>query len=260
MSYLLSVKDSQSIYRNTGYLFQGTWYVDDSLKNGLNIATFCCIESGKSKCSSVIGFKQATLFPSGKNINRKASGLIYTTSAIDRYERTDDMSDEYRLFPYGDRQFLAIGLLKQGVVTISTKNKENIYRTVDTTLENVKISNSKITDKNIVSKLQYGDKIEINSIHYYIEKINEKEAQIVPELKDYSGSIVIKCQIDDPVYLNNEVVDNLKNGEYHNLNELPFTTVRAKVGELDQLVGYIESPTAVRIDLSVDIDPSIRKV
>ena len=38
--YFINVKNSQNEFVNTGFLFQNTYYVDDSIQEGLPIASF----------------------------------------------------------------------------------------------------------------------------------------------------------------------------------------------------------------------------
>lgn len=256
--YKINVKNSQIECENTGFLFQNTYYVDDTIQEGLPIATFCAIGNGVSA-----GKKQATLSQAGKD-GKKASGVIYTTSPRDQYARRDDFSDEVMLFPYGRRQEEAIGLLKKCVIEISNGTKKHVFRTVDDLLvENATVAEKKkVTITNPIA-VKYGDKIELiekggdsnkSTIHHIIA-VNDKELTFTPEFNG-SGNVdvVVKCQMDDPIYLNKMPVQS--SGVYEKMEDLPFTTIRATAeGELDQLVGYIESPIAIRIDLNLDICP-----
>lgn len=248
--YKISVKNSQADFVNTGMLFQGTWYVDNSIIDGLEAATFCSVAGGKSKCLSNGIEDQATLWHAGKD-TAKASGVVYMTSAPDRYRRSDDMSDETRLFPYGKRQDLAMGLLKKCVIEVSNGTRETVFRTFDKT-----ISASGITEDGFSTseKVKYGDKVEVNGTIHWITEVVGANVKVTPAIENTAGSaVILKSQIDDPIYLNDKVEWK---GECVNTSELPFTTIRAyNAGEIDQLVGYIESPIAVRIDLTQDINP-----
>lgn len=265
--YILTSKNNQIDPRITYTLYQNTYYVDDSVKEGLSLATFCSIQSGNSMCRQEGKTAQATLMYAGKDVNRKASGIIYDTSSKDQYGRTDDLDREYNLYPYGNREFEAIALIKKGVIEISNlENKQNIrvYRTVDEKLADTVT----ITDKNsfILSgnKLEYGDKLEITSADetvkdiVHVLSVEGDKVTFIPETEITSTkTIIAKCQMDDPVYLNN--VPKVNKGKYASKADFPFTPIRASIGELDQLVGYIESPKHIRIDLTKDICPIKRK-
>ena len=263
MSFIISVRNSQSEFLTTGHLFQNTYYVDDSIKNGLEVGTFCGVASGKSKCRQENGEEQAVLVASGKDIKVKASGIIYNASPRDQYGRTDDLTDETRLFPYGDRQDLAYGLLKKGVIEISdTENKYNIrvYRTVDVKLEGTgTVASGVLTLTNATSELKYGDKILVGDKIGYVSGVTSTTSYKVVGLEDASSQqVTIKCQMDDPVYLNKAVtIEPAEKGHFKTLADLPFTTVPPQSGELSQLVGYIESPKHVRIDLTLQLDPIV---
>ena len=97
MALILNMNNAQSEFVNTGFLFQNTYYVDDAIVDGLEFATFCTVESGESKCTQN-GRKQAVLVPAGKDIKKKASGIVYTPSARDPYARRDDFTNETRLY------------------------------------------------------------------------------------------------------------------------------------------------------------------
>lgn len=259
--YFINVKNSQNEFVNTGFLFQNTYYVDDSIQEGLPIASFCSVASGTSKCRQH-GVEQATLHKAGKTL-AKASGVIYTTSPKDMYGRRDDFTNEVMLYPYGQRQDQAIGLLKKCVIEIGDGTKKHVFRTVDEVL----LESGSVTTNNKVTitsdtPVKYGDKIELidtgasnaSSIHHIIA-VSGKEITFTPNATVTGPvKVIAKCQMDDPVYLNNAPVH--KKGIYEKMEDLPFTTVRTTTrGEIDQLVGYIESPLAIRIDLNLDNNP-----
>lgn len=260
--YFINVKHSQNEFVNTGFLFQNTYYVDDSIKEGLPIASFCSIYSGTSICLQNGVKEQATLHKAGKKV-AKASGVIYTTSPKDMYGRTDDFSNETMLYPYGQRQDKAIGLLKKCVIEIGDGTKKHVFRTVDEVLvDSASVTENKKVTITSNTELKYGDKIEIidtgaenaSSIHHIVA-INDKEITFTPDA-NVTGpvKVLVKCQMDDPIYLNDVPVQ--KNGIYEKMEDLPFTTIRTTTpGEIDQLVGYVESPVAIRIDLNLDINP-----
>lgn len=263
--YILNSKNNQINPQITYELYQNTYYVDDSVVDGLSIATFCHVQSGKSSCLQDGHKEQATLVYAGKDLNKKASGFIYETSSRDQYGRTDDIEDEYNLYPYGNRQSKAISLIKKGVIEISdidNKNNIRVYRTVDEKIaDSITIEGkNSFTLKN--NKLQYGDKLELvgddkkDIVH--VLSVNGDKIIFTPETEiATTKTIVAKCQMDDPVYLNN--APKVTKGKYVSREDFPFTPIRAKSGELDQLVGYIESPKHIRVDLTKDICPIKRK-
>lgn len=270
--YKIGVKSSQLEPNITGKLYQNTYYVDDSEVNGLSVGTFCSVQSGTSQCYTENGKIQATLKYAGKDVKRKASGIIYETSAKDRYGRSDDFEDEYNLFPYGYREDTAIALVKTGVITVSNTEKYKtlrVYQPFDVMVETVSIDTEKDTFKikKSKTKLEYGDKIQFicdagrkKSIHYVVDVKDELDGQLVsfvPKTTETETSVILKCMIGEPVYLNN--VPKVHKGLYESKKELPFTTVPAQSGELDQIVGYIESPMHIRIDLTKSINPKIKE-
>lgn len=262
---VITVKESQAEYRNTGMLFQGTWYVDDSIVDGLEKGTFCGIASGKSKClNEKGGQEQATLVPAGKDVKVKASGIVYESSAPDRYGRKDNMEDETRLYPYGRRQSLAIGLLKEGVLQVSSTldPKYRHFRTVDEVVGTTTgaVAGGVITlNADAKVEVRYGDKIKVgDEVGHVVEVTSKTSIKAVGLTDSATGEVKVLCQIDDPVYLNKKVtIKPEDHGKYEKIEGLPFTTVPPQDGELGQYVGYVESPISVRVDLKNHIDPIV---
>ena len=262
MSFIINVKNSQSEFQITAHRFQNTYYVDDSIKDGLELGTFCGIASGNSKCRQENGTAQAVMVPAGKDIKVKAAGIVYDSSSIDQYRRTDDLSNETRLYPYGDRQDMAFGLLKKGVIEISnTANKHNIrvYRTVDQAFGKGTVASGVLTLTKGTKELKYGDKITFGDDIGHISEVTNETTYKVVGIGDASDKeVVAKCQMDEPVYLNKAVVIKPEaKGHFEKMEELPFTTVPPVQGELSQVVGYIESPKHIRIDLTIQVDPIV---
>lgn len=264
MSFIINVKNSQSEFMTTGHLFQNTYYVDDSIKDGLELGTFCGVASGISKCKQSTGDVQTVLVGAGKDVKIKASGVIYNASPRDQYGRTDDLTDETRLYPYGNRESTAYGLLKKGVISINNTNSKydlRIYRTIDIKLEGTgTVASGVLTLTKGTSELKYGDKISIDNKIGYVSEVTSTISYKVVGLEDISSAseVTIKCQIDDPVYLNKAVtITPDKKGHFDKLSDLPFTTVPPQSGELSQLVGYIESPMHIRFDLTLQLDPIV---
>lgn len=261
MALKLSLNNAQMEVHNTGMLFQGTWYVDDKIKDGLEYASFCAIESGESQNRSYGHKKQAVLVPAGKDIKKKASGVVYTTSPKDMYGRIDDFSDETRLYPYGRRQDTAIGLMKRCVVLVSsTENpKHKEWNTFDIDLGKGSVATGTLTLENGTKELKYGSKISVDGkIGYVVGKTSETVYTVEGLEDNTTKDVKVLCQMDDPLYLN--VATSLKpedKGLFEDSSKLPFTTVPPKSGELCQVVGYIESPIAARIDLNMHIDPIV---
>lgn len=260
MALVLTMNNAQSEFVNTGYLFQNTYYVDDSIVDGLEFATFCTVESGESKCQQR-GRKQAVLVAAGKDIKKKASGIIYTTSPRDPYARRDDLANETRLFPYGRRQENAIGLLKKGVILVSSDltSKHREWLTYDIELGKGTVASNVLTLEKGTSELKYGSKISVDGkIGYVTEKTSETSYKVQGLEDATSKEVKALCQMDDPLYLNKEVtIKATDKGLFKDSSALPFTTVPPVAGELAQVVGYIESPIAARIDLTVHIDPIV---
>lgn len=262
MSFIISVKNGQSEFQTTAHLFQNTYYVDDAIKDGLEFGSFCGVASGTSKCKQARGEAQAVLVPSGKDIKVKASGIVYDSSAIDQYRRTDDLSKETRYYPYGNREYLALGLLKKGVIEINdATNKHNlrIYRTVDVPLGKGSVTGGVLTLVNGTKELRYGDKITVGEDVGHILEVTSETSYKVVGMADASDlDVTIKCQMDEPVYLNKAVtIKPEAKGHFESMEDLPFTTVPPQPGELSQVIGYIESPKDIRIDLTIQVDPIV---
>lgn len=262
MSFMINVKNSQSEFQITRHLFQNTYYVDDSIKDGLELGTFCGVASGTSKCRQENGTAQAVMIPAGKDSKVKAAGIVYDSSAKDQYRRADDMSNETRLYPYGDRQDLAFGLLKKGVIEISdlsSKHNIRVYRTVDQDFGNGTVSSGTLTLDKGTKELKYGDKISFgDDIGHISEVTNDTTYKVIGIQDGASKKVIAKCQMDEPVYLNKAVtIKPEAKGKFEKLSDLPFTTVPPQQGELSQVVGYIESPKHVRIDLTIQVDPIV---
>lgn len=263
MALILTMNNAQSEFVNTGFLFQNTYYVDDKLTDGLEFATFCTVESGESKCHQ-ISKKQAVLVPSGKDIKKKASGIVYTTSPRDPYGRLDDFTNETRLYPYGYRQDQAIGLLKKGVIFVNSTTEGKRYRewrTHDVDLGTGTVSGNNTLTLDVGTKeLKYGSKILFNnSTIGYVTGVTNETTYTVQGLTDAATkNVKVLCQMDDPLYLNTSVTLTAEDkGIFEDGSKLPFTPVPPVSGELHQVVGYIESPIAARIDLTMHIDPIV---
>ena len=260
MALKLGLNNAQMEVINTGFLFQGTWYVSDALQEGLEFCTFCTIESGESKCPQITK-KQAVLVPSGKDIKKKASGFVYTTSPRDMYGRTDDFSNETRLYPYGRREDQAIGLMKKGVIFVSATDnpKHRQWNTHDIDLGKGTVASNVLTLVAGTKELEYGKKITVDGkVGYVIEKTNDTTYKVQGLADATSKDVKVVCQMDDPLYLNKAVtIKPEAKGAFATSADLPFTPVPSVSGELDQIVGYIESPIAARIDLTMQLDPIV---
>jgi hypothetical protein len=296
MSILISVKNSQNEFVNTGMLFQGTWYVDDKFeqtldfRGGLETGIFCGIKSGNSKCRVNGNTGQPTLYPATASSTTmevgtgngdggsstltleplKASGIIYKSSPRDRYGRTDDLADETRLHPYGKREDLAIGLLKKGVIEVSVHDgvKEveyRIFRSVDeVTTETVTSGDVVVpfTPGNHVYKV--GNKVEYNGEINWIAGVDETANELtLAYAPTVDGTLILKGQIGDPVYLNTFSDTSVDKGNIGSINysfedesKLPFTAIPPQHtgATINQVVGFIESPIAIRVDLSKNIE------
>lgn len=244
MALKISVKNSQSDFVNTGMLFQGTWYVDNSLPEGLESATFCGIKGGQSACLVDGKMDQATLWPAGTDA-LKASGIVYKQSARDRYGRTDDMTDETRYYPYGIREDKAIGLLKKGVIEVSSTENQR-YRhwyTCDTAV--------------LERDLKHGDLVKTDEGTAHVVSVNKltgKATITEGTLTLVDGKATALCQIDAPLFLNTAVTIKPEDkGAFAGAEGLPFTTIKPESG-IVQLVGYVESAIAARIDLTLHVD------
>lgn len=266
MAIKVTVKNSQSDFENTGFLAQGTFYVDDSHTTGLKSGFFCAIKGdGTSKCLSYGAEDQATLTYAGarekeyasetdRNGNtwagatipaHKADGMLYKQTARDRYGRSDDLNDEERYFPYGKREDLAIGMLKKGVLEVCDTDtiKTRYFTTVNKAVGTATFSVDTFTLAGHGMKV--GDKVDIAGSTYHITEVPTVDTFKAGDAGT-AGDVKLLSQIGDPVYLATDMS-----------GDLPFTTIKpTTAGDINQLIGYIESTMAVRIDLTLDLDPA----
>lgn len=267
MAIKVTVKNSQSDFENTGFLAQGTFYVDDSHTTGLKSGFFCAIKGdGASKCLVNGSESQATFTYAGakdkayagetdRNGNvwagatvpaHKADGILYKQTARDRFGRSDDLNDEERYFPYGKREDMAIGMLKKGVLEVCDTDtvKTRFFTTANTEKGTATLATGVLTLAG--HGLKVGDKVFLNGASTHFVKTVPSDSTFTVTGTAVAGAVVALSQIGDPVYLAQDMS-----------GDLPFTTIKPETGDgINQLIGYIESAMAVRIDLTLDLDPA----
>ena len=255
MALTVKVKDSQAEYRLSNYKFQSTFFVDSSVTAGLKAGFFAGLK-GDGTSNGVTPV--TTLVYAGADAKIKASGIIYQASAVDAYGRRDNLSEETNLFPFGVRTSEGIGLLKKAVLEVTdNSNSYNTYfRTTTYTLGTpTSQTNTTITytgDK--TSLVRIGDKIKNTATTYVTNVVYTAAPTNTTVITTVTGDTLgtdatetfVLTQIDEPVYL-----------AVNMTGDLPFTTIPPASGDLKQIVGVIESGIAVRIDLTLDVNPSV---
>ncbi|MGL6131090.1 MAG: hypothetical protein ACRCZ9_05720 [Fusobacteriaceae bacterium] len=242
MAIVLRVKNSQIEPKITGLLFQNTYYVDDRMTDGLKLGFFAHLtDQGTS-----IGVPAATLVHANAKEGRKAVGIVYDASKRSEYTSANNWNGNIRLFPYGMRQDNAVGLLKYGVIEISdteaTKHRhfesireENVPVTNLKMLQKISIDNAGTPEVRFVSNIAADGKTVTTVLADGTTPLTHAETEKVTRLG----------QMGDAIYLAGWSESNIVPGSV-NAMAIPFPFVTWKTG---QVVGYIESPIAVRIDL-----------
>lgn len=269
MAIVVTVKDSQAIYRTEDFKFQGTYLVDDALTLGLKKGFFFGIQgagTGNGVAQCTLTYANATAVTYGAGVLAtgaitvpitKASGIIYESSAIDQYRRTDAVTDEPNVFPAGNREYVGFGLMKKGVLEISddTNGQATYFTSVKTAIGTTSAQTGTTTftmtlPGDLRTSVKIGDKLSNNGVIVWVTDVTYSSPSTVITTAlggygDTASKVVYKMsQIDDPVYLADTMA-----------GDLPFTTLVPTTGKLKQIVGYIESPIAVRIDL--ELNPAI---
>ena len=251
MALIARVKNSQSETQN-GILFQSTFHVDDSVKNGIKHGRFVAIKAD-GKCAGLYGAKTvATLVEAGKG--KAPVGIVYEESRPSQYQGPMEALLEAEskaakaLLPYGNIEDRAIGLLRRGVVEISDTEftKYRHFNTVDVVLgvaasipAIAKNATGDIPVAGAANKIKVGALVEVAGKKAVVEaiaasKITVKAIDAIAAATN-GGAVKALGVIGKPVYL-------AEAG-----SELPFT-LHPGTGFK---VGFVESPIAVRFNLDL---------
>jgi hypothetical protein len=240
VAIILRVKDSQIEPKVTATLYGNTYYVDDNETAGIKVGFFSHVKSG-----TVEGKENAALVHANAYEGRKANGIIYDASPRDQYGNPNNWAPNNRLYPYGYRQDLALALVKTGVIEISSD-------------EATRYSHFAAIDKVVkASELKLLQKVLYNDTVCFVRHIDENKVYLVDGTGTEAGEIAITAesvqrlgQMDDPVFLAGWKEESTK-GATLDASAIPFPFVTWATG---QVVGHIESPIAVRIDLRDSYD------
>jgi hypothetical protein len=219
--YILTVKASQLEPAITGTLYQATYYVDPTEK---------FIYGGDLVG---INYDNTTLI-SAHNNDVQAAGICYKTSMIDRYGRLDNFDSEEKLYAYGPREDEAIGLCKEGVITISKDGNTRHQHFYTGNVNGVSVFTCHpgqiIKDGGTTYHVIYNDGTKVIAL----------DDAGVP--KEYtSGNVNAVGMLDKTLYLANTGMTDC---------QLPFTSYKpVGAGKVVQPVGKVESNIAVRINL-----------
>jgi len=238
--YILRPKHSQMEPAITGRLYQTTLYVGYSVGK-MQQGEFAVINPEGSVWDPATDATiiEPTLAPAKSHNLKKLSGIIYKTSRRDQYGRIDDFSNEEYLYTRGPREDVSIGLMKEGVITISHERETKYKHFFTVNTPNVPIEECQVgqivtdgTDDFVVSRHTYNADGTVNEVFGFDKNDLATEIQL-------SGPVTAYCMLDKPIYR-----------AFNAAHVLPFTTVRDKNadGKYEQ-VGYIESAIAVRINL-----------
>jgi len=269
LAYKVRFKNSQAEFMITpAKKYQATFYVADEYTKGLKSCTFAAVKddgtsNGKSETTLTYAGAVAKTYGAGVLADgaitlpaKKASGIIYDSSTIDQFGREDNFSNEENLFPFGNREDKSMGLVKKGVIEITDTagTKINIFNTKKSTL-GVPASQTDTTITYVGNKtalVKAGDKILNTETAYVVSAVFGGVNTVITVNSDATLGVVATetftvGQIDDPVYL----ADDMS-------GDLPFTTIPpvSGSGKLKQIVGYIENAISVRVDLTIDVNPS----
>lgn len=253
-------KFSQSQLRITGYLFQSTFYVADQVEK-IKAGYFVSVSDDPKMTSKGgnYGDESPTLvYADEKN---RVMGICYDTSAVDQYGRTDNFENEEYLYAYGKRESLAIGPLKECVMTISNLTKRR-YRHYYTLAKDTGVALDVSADgtlsgeglKLLAGILKVGDKVSIEGVEPFlfvktvgldtVEFCKEDGTALDSATAKTGAKVKIRGQYDDKVYFNvNQKA--CAEGTEEGLPFLPFITGTADWAK--KPIGRIESPINVRI-------------
>lgn len=254
---VVRLNDGQSDYKTMGYLFQSTFFVDDSITEGIKESAFVAIK-GDGKVAGLYGTEAVATLKYAEAGDRPV-GVVYEESRESQYAGQMEMLKNSNnpvktLLPYGNIEDRAIGLLRHGVMIISKvgETKYRHFNTVgisgtltsfDSSLDDGAESTTEI-EATKLKGLKVGDIIYLGS---------DKKKAILSSLtggkfkvKNISGGAITssdtafeaKSAIGEPVYLNT----NQKEA-----GELPFTLDPSSGVK----VGWIESPISVRFNLDL---------
>lgn len=179
----------------------------------------------------------------------KPVGVIYDVSPRDQYGRTDDQTDNTRLFPMGARQDKLMPPMPEWVWEITdtdeTLGNAAYFREIDKVLDTATSfddATATIVFPGNVDDVRVGQKVDINGDFYYIEDIsydsgaNETTFTLNEGAGDVVADVTLLSQLFEPVYLPDDMTG------------LPFTMMphnTAGTGTRKQ-IGFVESVIAVR--------------
>lgn len=262
----LRVKNNQRQDNITKMKPQMTYLVDDAMADGVKHGSLLqVIGTGTAK-----GKAEATFTYAGASDNTYtlengdtvavakggADGIQFTASPKDQYGRSDDMEDETMLFPSGVRDHRPIGMIKEGIITLSDTEvaatdfkyfftADETLTTPDSETANVGSGTTDLvfTGKDVTKEYRPGNKLEIDSTEVFVvsSTFDGSDSTVVvnAELDGAASAVTGKCQIGDPIWLADDMT-----------GDLPVTTIKpTEAGKVLQPAGYIETAIHLRIKL-----------
>lgn len=253
---IVRVKANQITPKLTNWRPQSTYFVNDAYDLGLKYGMFVTLEQG-----TVEGVAKATLTYAGnasatytdiastsKTLPAaKPLGILYESSPIDAYRRTDDLTNETRLFPKGKRQEKAYGLLPDAVLELSDTDNilgnDMYFRTVDylitATADSFVNSTKTIVYPGNISTIRVGETLSngtneaIVLTKTYNSGTNKTTFVLSAGLGDSVLPLTAKCQLYKTLYVATDMT-----------GDVPFTFVSNSYP-----VGWVESGLAARIQI-----------
>lgn len=254
---LINVKATQILPKICNWRGQRGFAPDDAYTKGLEYGKLVGVITGKvagadAPVFTYAGHVGATYSDIGDAPiavgATKAVGVIYDVSARDQYERTDNQTDESRLFPMGARQDKLMPAIPEWVWEVQdteeTLGHAGYFRLTDMKLPAATSFNdatATIVIAGNVDNVRKEEKLEIDGAFYYVIDISydsvgdETTITLNEGAGDVVEDIVVKSQLFEPVYLPDDMTG------------LPFTMLPVDASANNrQKIGYVESALAVR--------------
>lgn len=249
-------KESQAEYKSNAKLYQTTFFVDDSLTVGIKNCFFTAIKGDGISAGS----PKATLQYADAASGVSAKGLVPDPSKRDMFLAGNDFNHENFLFPYGHREDVRIGLVKNGVMNVSVQGRpKQMYFFIKD--ETVVLGGTGVTTSDYGVhgySMKEGTVVVKAGTKYTITAIDKDTGAITFDttLTAVASDVVtIECELAKPLFLN--VLELGADGKPLD-HVAPFTLLENKTsGQVNQCVGEVANGRAAYINLYVDSAPAV---